>query len=179
MSNTPLAADEGLHVPSDPTRVFESVVATNDLVCQECYRRLVRREAFDHETGYSNRDILAFVDEEIPPGVLRFDILDREYYLRERIADRIEHATSETGTTGACWNCGTTNPRRSPPTRSAEEARSAACGLSVTLDEYGIAHDWMRLLDRVEKLKRTPRYAGNDFETFRAAVAASIGAVHR
>jgi hypothetical protein len=64
--NHSLAADEGLHVPSDPTRVFESVVATNDLVCQECYRRLVQREAFDHETGYSNREILAYVDEEIP-----------------------------------------------------------------------------------------------------------------
>ncbi|MFD1512444.1 hypothetical protein [Halomarina rubra] len=179
MPNHSLAADEGLRVPSDPTRVFKCVVASNDLVCQECYRRLVQREAFDHETGYSNRDILAFVDEEIPEESTRFDILDREYYLRERIADRLERATSEHGTTAACWNCGTTSPRRSPPTRSAVEARRAATGLTVTLDEYGVDHDWVRLVDEVEELKRTPRYAGNDFETFRAAVAASIGAVHR
>jgi hypothetical protein len=44
--------------------VFESVVATNDPVCQKCYRRLVQRKAFDQETGYSIRKILAFVDEE-------------------------------------------------------------------------------------------------------------------
>ena len=174
-----LAADEGLQVPSDPTRVFETVVASNDLVCQECYRRLIQREAFPHELGYKRRDILSFVDEEFPPGVRRFDILDREYYARRRIADRVEEATSEHGTTGACWNCGTTSPRRSPPTRSALEARRAATGLSVTFDEYGIIHDWVRLLTRVEELKRTPRYAGNDFETFRAAVTAAIGAVHR
>lgn len=180
ISNTPTTDrivrhihDDRLEVPDDPGEVFGEVIAGNDRVCQECYRLLRRYESFPWEIGLEHSEILAFVDEVLPDGY-RWDLLDREYFESVKEPKRLKRVYTEEGKESYCTGCGTMSPNRSPPPRSADRARDVAVQLSVTLHEFGIANDWVHLVDRVQELKRTSELAGNDFECFRRATAEAI-----
>jgi hypothetical protein len=166
--------DDRLEIPSDPTAVFEQVIAGNERVCQECFRLLRRWERFPDEKGDDHGDVLAFVEYDLPEHAPHWSIADREYYESVRERDRLDRTHSPDGETTYCTNCGTTSPHRSPSTRSLEDARDAAATLSVTLHELGIAHDWVHLVERVQTLKREPDTAGDDFACFSRATAAAI-----
>lgn len=124
---------------------------------------------------------MAFAEAEVPHGA-RFEYLETEFYEDDLVEDRNvrAHPPGESADTSsrACWNCGTVETHRTPPTRTREEAVEAAAGISVTLDEYGVEHDWLFLLGRVDELKRDPDYAGDDFATFERAVAEAIVAAN-
>ncbi|GGK74634.1 hypothetical protein [Haloarcula sebkhae] len=180
MSTTNSTSDR-TEQPLSPDRVFAVAIERNDGVCKHCYRRLRRREEVPHEIGYSHRDIQAFVDEELPNGS-RFDILDRKYYEYVRLPQRLEdaHPPDEShDDTSACWYCGTVDTHRTPSTRSRSEAVTAAAGISATLDELEIAHDWPVLLGAVHDLKQRPDYAGDDFATFSKAVEEAVTIARR
>lgn len=165
--------DDRLDVPNDPDEVFETVIAGNSRVCQECYRLLRHYEDFPWRIGVEHADILAFVEEELPEGS-NWNLLDREYFESIRERDRLASAWTDEGKTSYCTGCGTMDPHRSPPPRSVERARDTAAQLSMTLHEFGIGHDWVHLLKRIQDLKQTPDLAGNDFECFRMATAEAI-----
>lgn len=166
-------SDDRLEIPDDPRRVFGEIIAGNNHVCQVCYRRHRRHEQFPWEVGVDRHEILAFVDEELPPGA-EWDYLDRQYFESIKLPDRLERVYTEDGKGTYCSGCGNMETHRSPSTRPVSRARDAAIQLSVTLHEYGIDHDWIRLVERVQELKREPETAGNDFECFRMAVADAI-----
>lgn len=165
--------DDRLEIPDDPGRVFNELIAGNERVCQECYRLLRHYEHFPWEVGVKHSKILAFVDEVLPDGH-RWDLLDREYFESVREPERLGHAYTEEGRESYCTGCGTMSPYRSPPPRPAARARDVAVQLSVTLHEFGIAHDWIHLAERVQELKQQPELAGNDFECFRRATEEAI-----
>ena len=165
--------DDRLEIPDDPGQVFGELIAGNERVCQECYRLLRHYEHFPWEVGVKHNKILAFVDEVLPDGH-RWDLLDREYFESVREPERLGHAYTEEGRESYCTGCGTMSPYRSPPPRPAARARDVAVQLSVTLHEFGIAHDWIHLAERVQKLKQQPELAGNDFECFRRATEEAI-----
>mgnify|MGYP006875060278 FL=1 len=165
--------DDRLEVPDDPGQVFEELIAGDDRVCQECYRLLRHYERFPWGVGIKHSRILAFVDEVLPEGH-RWDLLDREYFESVREPKRLERAYTEEGKESYCTGCGTMSPYRSPPPRSADRARDVAVQLSVTLHEFGIAHDWVHLAKRVQELKQRPEMAGNDFDCFSQATEEAI-----
>ena len=165
--------DDRLEIPDDPRRIFKSVIAENDHVCQECYQRLRRYEEFPWEVGIEQHTVLAFVEEDLPEGA-KWDYLDREYFESIKIHDRLDRAYTDDGKGTYCTGCGTMDPHRSPSTRSAERARDDAVQLTVTLHEYGVDHDWVHLVERVLELKRQPETAGDDFECFSRATAEAV-----
>jgi len=165
--------DDRLEIPDDPRRIFREVIAENDHVCQECYQRLRRYQNFPWEVGIERHGILAYVEEDLPEGA-KWDYLDREYFESVKIHDRLGRAYTDSGKGSYCTGCGTMDPHRSPPTRSAERARDDAVQLTVTLHEYGIDHDWVHLVERVQELKRQPETAGDDFECFKRATAEAV-----
>jgi len=170
MSLSPTGPSDDRDLPRDPGSVFKALVSS-DRLCQHCFRRLRRLEEFPHETGYANREILAYVEEVLPDGSSAFDILDREYYESVELPERLNTTVGEGS---YCTNCGSLDPHRSPDTRSKEDARNHAINLSTTLHELGINHDWMVLVAQVVVAKSNPSTAGDDFECFRRATEKAI-----
>lgn len=111
-----------------------------------------------------------FLEEETPEGrtVERVSECDR--------CGGAGQLTDLGGSTARCWNCDTCSPwyRESDATRSKANAVEAACSISVTLHEYGIDHDWLHLVTKVQQLKSQPKTAGNDFEVFKFAVEQAV-----
>jgi hypothetical protein len=169
--------DDRLEVPAAPADVFEIVIAGNDRVCQKCFRLLRRWERFPSEAGEDYGDLLAFVEYDLPEHQPYWNVTDREYYESLKEPDRLGRTHSPDGETSYCRTCGTMTPNRSPPTRSIDEARDTAVTLTVTLHEFGIEHDWVHLVERVQELKREPETAGDDFACFTRATAEAIEAV--
>lgn len=178
-SVTSVPSDALQEIPDDPMEIFGAVIERNDAVCKHCYRRLGCVRPYPFEQGFEHHAILGFVDEDLPPD-RDWEYLDREYHEQVRDRDRYEGAfvpADELDKSNACWSCGEIDHHRTPPTRSRGEAIRAAAGASVTLLEYGVAHDWVLLLARVGELKREPDYAGDDFGTFRQALAEAVRVV--
>jgi len=169
------SSSDATEIPDSPDRVFGAVIERNGNVCKQCYRRLRRRDAFPQRVGYSHRELYAFVDEVLPEGS-EFGIVDLEYYEQVELDARLEDARppDEIGETSSCANCGSVDYYRTPDTRTRDGAIAAAAGISVTLDELGVEHDWVALLETVGELKQNPDYAGDDFRTFSEAVATAI-----
>jgi len=165
--------DDALDIPDDPGRVFGEVVERNDRVCRHCYRRLRRKATFPRNVGLDYGEILSFVDHVLPQGS-RFNLLDREYYERVELPQRLGDAYDDDGHTSYCRNCGSMDPHRTPPTRSKQDARDAAVNLTTTLHELGIDQDWVHLVERVLELKSQPDTAGDDFTCFQCATAEAI-----
>jgi hypothetical protein len=168
--------DDALEIPDDPARVFGEVVERNDRVCRNCYRRLRRKATFPQTAGLDYGDVLSYVDWVSPTGS-EWDLLDREYYERLTLPQRLGPAYSDDGKTSYCRNCGTMDPHRTPTTRSKQNARDVAINLTTTLHELGIDHDWVYLVERVVELKSQPDTAGDDFACFRRATAEAIQTV--
>jgi hypothetical protein len=162
--------DEGFEIPDDPADIFPTLLERNDRVCRRCYKRLRRQESFPQDAGVRYSRILSFVEASNPDD----ERADREFLERVEIPDRVGRGYTEDGKTTFCANCGTTEPHRTPPTRSATEAREVAINLSTTLQELGVAHDWLLLVRLVEEMKSRPKWAGNDFEVFRRATAKAV-----
>lgn len=173
-TSTSIAVDD-VEVPSDPDDIFGDVVANASLCCQQCYRRLRARRRFPDEQGHRHGDLLSFVDAELPEGA-DWEIIGTEYYTTDPVDDRLErmHPPDEADSGSGCGCCGAVEPHRSPSTRSRSEALQAAVGIVRTLSELGVAHDPLALLVEVGECKRDPNLAGDDFETFRTAVARSV-----
>lgn len=165
--------DDRLRIPDDPRQIFRKLIAENDHVCQECYQRLRRYQEFPWRIGIERHHVLAFVEEDLPDGS-KWDYLDREYFESIKLQDRLGRAYSDDGKSSYCTGCGTMDPHRSPSTRSAERARDDAVQLTVTLHEYGVDHDWVHLVERVQELKQEPDTAGDDFECFSQATAEAV-----
>ncbi|QBI90084.1 CxxC motif protein [Halobacterium phage ChaoS9] len=165
--------DDRLEIPDDPRRIFKKVIAENDHVCQECYQRLRRYQEFPWRVGVERHNVLAFVEEDLPDGS-EWNYLDREYFESIKLEERLGRTYTDAGKGTYCTGCGTMDPHRSPSTRSAERARDDAVQLTVTLHEYGVDHDWVHLVERVQELKRQPETAGNDFECFKRATAEAV-----
>ncbi|WP_324757057.1 hypothetical protein [Haloarcula montana] len=176
--STASIATDDVDVPDDPEDVFETLVADPSLCCQQCYRRVRARYEFDHGWGRDVGDILSFVDYDLPEGAVDWNTADREYWEEAELADRREeaHPPGDDGSGKACSFCGAVDHHRSPSTRSREEALEAAVGIVATLIEFGAAHNPLVLLVEVADLKRDPDYAGDDYETFRLAVARAVRA---
>lgn len=175
-----VATDE-VEVPEDPDDVFREVVATPELCCQRCYHRLRSRHRFPDEAGYNYSGLLAYVEAVIPDGA-DWEILGTEYITTDPIDDRLEemHPPADTNDSRhGCGVCGAVRPHRSPSTRSRSEAVQAAVGISVTLQELGVAHNPLALLVEVDTAKRDPDLAGDDFAVFRQATARAIRAGRR
>jgi len=174
-----IAVDD-VEVPSDPEDVFPDIVANASLCCQQCYRRLRARRRFPDDAGYRYSDLLSFVDAELPAGA-DWEIIGTEYYTTDPVDDRLErmHPPDDADSGTGCSACGAVEPHRSPSTRSRSEALQAAVGVSVTLQELGVAHNPLALLVEVGECKRDPDLAGDDFETFRTAIARAIRAGRR
>jgi len=187
MSSTPsfereisLAVDD-VEVPTTPDDIFEEIVADPTRCCQQCYRRLRSRRQFPQGAGLDHGDVMSFVDRELPPDA-KWDLLDAEFYETVQERDRLEqmHPPGEDHDSGqGCRFCGAVDPHRSPSTRSRSEALQAAVGISATLSELGAAHNPLVLLVEVADLKRDPDMAGDDFGTFRTAVARAVRAGRR
>jgi len=163
------ARDSGIDIPQDPLDVYPELINGSDLVCQTCFRRLHRQSEYDWTRGRRRSGILAWVTEHVPEGA-RFQIAEREYYEQEELADRKPKSEAQRH----CWNCGSEQPYRQPPTRSKQEAVDAATGLSVTLEEYAVEHDWLALLCAVRNLKSDPELAGDDDRVFQVATATAV-----
>lgn len=174
-----VAADEVV-VPDDPADIYPDVVANAQLCCQRCYRRLRSRRRFPDAAGYDYSGLLAFVDVDLPPGA-DWQVLGTEYYTTDPVGDRLErmHPPDDADSSTGCGVCGAVDPHRSPSTRSRDEALRAAVGISVTLQELSVAHSPLALLVEVGDLKRDPDHAGDDFATFRTAVARAVRAGRR
>jgi hypothetical protein len=171
--SSPDLPDHGFAVPDDPGEVYPTLVERNDRVCRRCLVRLRRQERFPKEAGRDYGRILSFVESSVPDGADDAS-LDREFLERVELPERVARGHTEDGRTTYCANCGTTEPHRTPPTRSAGEARDAAINLSSTLRELGVAHDWLLLVRLVEEMKSRPKWAGDDFEVFRRATAGAV-----
>jgi hypothetical protein len=176
---------EDVDIPADPDDVFDELIESNDRICKRCYRRHTRRdELSDAELTAPNRKhkgdrlagVSAYVDYEVP--VDGDPDRDRQYFedvsLRRAREQAAHPDDPPSKTSTACRNCGTIDWHRTPPTRSREEAIDAGAGISVTLEEFGVVHDWFRLLAAVGRLKRLPSTAGDDHETFATAVGFAI-----
>lgn len=187
----PAPPSDQVGIPDDPGQVYDELILESDLVCQHCGRRLRRRVEFpEHDVGYRNREVLAFVEEVLPDEQRHAwipresDVLGREYFEQVEVADRVVDANSpdrlagEGGST-ACWHCGSEDTHSQPATRSVDEALRYAAGVSVSLQEFGVVHDWFRLLAAVDRLKQVPATAGDDDETLRRAVEYAIEAVQK
>ena len=167
-----------LKIPDDPEDVFADVVAGNPLVCQRCYCRLRRERAFAPRVGDRAGDLLTYVDVEL--GDWDWELSEREYYEREVLEERLDEVAlpdvpAAQAEKSACWSCGAVEHSRSPPgTRSRSEAITAAAGVTQTLTEVGVPHDWPVLLKAVDKLKTRPATAGDDHQCFRRATAAAV-----
>ena len=168
-----------IDVPDNPGAIFRDVIEQNDQVCRNCYRRLRTRERYPNVQGDRHHDRYAFVDYELPSGS-RFDVLDRVYYEDVELPGRTERAypPADQAASGsrACWNCGAIDYHRTPPTRSKRGAVEAAINVSITLHEFGIDHDWLYLVGRVQDLKSQPSTAGDDFACFGRAVSEAVDA---
>jgi hypothetical protein len=178
VTNTTQEPPDAVEIPDEPGRVFPELVERNDCVCKNCYRRLKRKESYPHKQGYDHGDLAAWVEAELPPDA-EFEIAEREYFETVEIADRSPRAyvpgpNATQAKRSACWNCGATEPHRKPTTRSRSDALTAAANVSVTLDEYHVAHDRFALVSTVDRRKRHPATSGDDFETFRSATAAAV-----
>jgi len=181
-SPTASIATGDVDVPDRPEDIFETLVADPALCCQQCYRRIRARHHFDHGWGRRVGDILSFVDYDLPEGEPAWNTADREYSELEQLEARTEHANppgDDLDSASACGLCGAVDSHRSPSTRSRSEALKAAVGIIATLTEFGCAHDPLALLVEVGDLKRDPDYAGDDFATFRTAVARAVRAGRR
>lgn len=178
-------AIEDVEVPDDPADVFDELVATNDRICQQCFRRHTRRDGLDerdlvdvdgNDKGDRLAGVSAYVDYHVQDDA--DDVFDREYFEDVSIRSARERAAHPADppakTSTACAHCGTIDWHRKPDTWSRERAIDAAAGLSVTLEEYGVVHDWLRLLAAVGRLKRLPATAGDDHATFSRAVEFAI-----
>jgi len=175
-------ATDDVDVPENPEDVFETLVADPGLCCQQCFRRIRARKDFPHSWGRSVGAVLSFVDYDLPEHEPRWNTADRTYVESERLNHRTEEAAppdENLETTSACKHCGAVDTHRSPLTRSRSEALKAAVGIIATLTEFGAAHDPLALLVEVGEHKRTPEFAGDDFETFRTAVARAVLAGRR
>jgi len=169
-----------VEIPESPPDVFPDVVANASLCCQCCYRRLRARCRFPDQAGYRYAGLLAHVDAQLPPGA-DWEVLGTEYYTTDVVDDRLErmYPPGEGDSRSGCSACGAVEPHRSPSTRSRSEALQAAIGISVTLQELGVAHNPLALLVEVGDLKRDSDYAGDDFATFRTAVKRAVRAGRR
>jgi hypothetical protein len=167
-----------LEIPDDPDDVFDDVIAGNPLVCQRCYCRLHREREFVARVGDRAGDLLTYVDVEFPDW--DWELSEREYYQREVLEERLDRVAlpdvpATSASTSACWNCGAVEHYRSPAdTRSRSEAVTAAAGVTQTLTEFDVPHDWPVLLKAVDELKTRPATAGDDHECFRRATAAAV-----
>jgi len=172
-------ADGGVELP-EPDTVFGTLIAGNSRICQRCYRRLRRRESFPHEPGLKIGEVAAYVDYELPADAEDWHYADRQYFENVAMPDRLaqDNPPSETPHESAklCQSCGTFATHRSPDTRSRDDAVAAAAGLSVTLEELDVHHDWLVLVATVSELKANPDTAGDDHQCFSEAVAAAIRA---
>lgn len=178
--NPPVPRSELVDVPDDPDDVFGAVIERNDLVCRQCYCRLRRRFEIESLTGDERHEISSYVDYELPEGY-KWEWAERVYYETETIANRsldAHHPDNDAAhpEDSACWNCGSIDTARTPRTRSKPDAVQAAANISMTLEEYDVAHDWFVLLARVKTFKSDPDMAGDDFGVFSAAVADAIRA---
>ena len=158
--------------PTDPLDVFPDLIERRSEVCKRCYTLLREREEYPAISGRRHHDRAAFID--LVEGS-SFYGTDR-YTETVKHPDRFESAAppgEETGTTTAC-RCGAIETHRTPNTRSREDALRAAGGISQTLTELEVAHDWLVLFDRVRVFKQQPALAGDDFEVFRRAVGQAV-----
>lgn len=181
-NNSPTSSPDAVEIPDDPGSVFGAVIERNECVCRHCYRRLKRKEPYPHSAGDDHGELVTWVTYDLPEDEPDWNTADREYFETPRIPDRnpkayVPDEPAADAETRHCWNCGTTEPHRTPKTRSREEAVDVAANISVTLLEYDVAHDWVLLLERVDELKQQPDYAGDDFGAFGRAVAEAIDAV--
>ena len=173
-------AADGVEIPTDPEDVHPEILADGGRCCQRCFRRLRSRQRLPDDIGQDYGDLLSFVDRELPAGA-QWELLEAEWYETVRERNRLEsmHPPGETTSATGCRACGAVKPHRSPATRSRSEALQAAVGASRTLQELGVAHTPLALLVEVADLKRDPDYAGDDFATFRTAVARAVRAGRR
>lgn len=156
--------------PADPLDVYPELVERNDEVCKRCYTIIRKRVEYPWVKGEAHGDRAAFVTSVDDGSWLGC------YEEQRELVDRIQSAAppgKELGTTTAC-RCGAIETHEEPDTRSAEDAIRAAAGISQTLTELEVAHDWFVLLARVRELKTRPSFAGNDFRTFRRATAQAV-----
>lgn len=148
---------------------FDHIAEDGREVCKRCYTRVRERQPYPWIRGDQHGDRAAFV-EYIDDGS-RLGVYEETTTLDDRVQEAAP--PDESGTTTAC-RCGAIETHRTPKTRSKADAVRAAAGISQTLSELDIAHDWLILLARVRELKSRPAYAGDDFRTFRRATAQAV-----
>jgi len=163
------ARDSGLTIPDTPRDVYHALIANNNLVCQTCYRRLHRQTAYPTEQGHNQESILAFVDKHVPAGA-DYELVEAEFFEQEELRQRKPKCENQR----YCWNCGSEQPHRTQPPRSLDDAIEAAAGISATLEEYNVTHDWMALFVATRTFKTTPEVAGDDDDVFELAVALAV-----
>lgn len=164
----PVLPDE----PSDPLEVFPDLIERNPDVCKRCYTLVRLREDYPPSAGRRHHDRAAFitlVDGDSYDGTDQY----AETMTRPERVESVAPPGERAGTTTAC-RCGAIETHRTPDTRSLDDALRAAGGISQTLQEMEVAHDWLILFDRVQEFKQRPALAGNDFELFRRAVAQAV-----
>ncbi len=137
---------------------------------------LHRYEEVPLEAGLDHGDILAHVEYDIPEDA-EWDLIERRYYERVPIGDRLGTLYHEDGRSTFCRHCGTTTPHVRGEWFSAEDVREHALNLSDTYDTLGIEHDRDILIETAVACKRNPDTAGHDSRCFRQATAAAIRAV--
>jgi hypothetical protein len=169
MSTTTPPSRESRARRPGPLEIFPELVERNHEVCKRCYTRVRERQPYPWRQGDQHGDRAAFVDYVDDGSRLG------AYEETVTLDDRVQEAAppDEIGTTTAC-RCGAIETHRTPETRSTADAVRAAAGISQTLSELDIAHDWLVLFDRVRELKSRPAFAGDDFRTFRRATAQAV-----
>lgn len=174
----PRTVVDPLEIPDDPSQVFDAVV-TAGIVCGHCYRLLRRREAFPYALGDRHADIMANVETHLPDGH-EHDLLDREFWQRVDIPDRVPRDTGAVGNVSYCHHCGCVDHRRRDgDTRSTQDAQRVAANLSVTYAELGVAHDRCELIRGVGDMKAHPFLSRKEDLIFRWATFLSIRAYER
>ena len=131
---------------SDPASIFDAVVIGSDRVCKQCMTLLHRYEEVPLEAGLDHGDILAHVEYDIPEDA-ELDLIERRYYERVPIRDRLGTLYHEKGLSTFCRNCGTTTPHVRDEWFSAEDVREHAANLSDT-------YHTLRILDNL-RLEQT------------------------
>lgn len=164
----PRTVVDPLEIPDDPSQVFDAVVTTG-IVCGHCYRLLRRREALPYALGDRHADIMANVETHLPDGH-DHDLLDREFWQRVDIPDRVPRDTGAVGNVSYCHHCGCVDHHRpEADPRPKRDLLRVAANLSVTYAELGVAHDRCDLIRSVDAMASRPHLSGREATILRWA----------
>lgn len=151
------------------TEIFSEFVDENDDVCSRCFRQKYDVLETSDERIADRERVVHDGDQEVVE--LEQLIRRRRVTFRECVPPNEGQSFADLETT--ICRCGDVD-QSSIASRSRELALDHAANLSATLSRWELPLDWLELLDRVGRGKRTPSLANDDWLLFDLAVTAAV-----